>query len=788
MPEKRIIVLILGIILIAVVLSYFILEILGLEPNQDIFKFGKNTLVRYYVCSLAICTEGCDAGSLTEEICLENNSVTHECDLWCNKLCSNEFGSDCVNKGDCCGTKWNLTVSLGSNVYLKGCDEIQKVGGVFDTQDKTYITEVYDIIKKLFPNLVTENKWGLVFLPIGEDCHRGMIAGDGVEHSPGLIFERNESYTWYEAFKTWEWKIKGTGGIFVDPVESRQEWGCYDRNVPVDWGIISGFLSEDAPGLYQCMFRGDINMWADWQGEDFRGGKCADVYFNSTLTESGEFKIDAWRSAGEECDGVDWCERIKLEETAEYTVKISNYLGSGKKFLLNSIPTPADPDPDCKFYEGTTEINDIFVDNGDFKEFTMECNPPDTLTYNIKITAEPTVGYTAETTDVRLEVVDFELTVFPGSTDVKKNDGFDFILEVKNSLGVGESFDLDYEVKDSGGNDASGKVVCDPFTIDPLPVPDGNGGLGNSQTWCYDSVGVVDNYKITFKATCDGVTKPFTVDFNVKDECDCLCLDPDCKGCVRCSGGFICKNGEKKQDNEDTGDIYCCDDKGTGDCTAYNGATNVGAFCSGSSNVFWTCNHAAQSCTNDKCVWSEDECGKTAEYTQGDCDGHCYNTGCKLCKCGTGPDDLLTPFCDPVGVGCNECIVCDWGGTQYEHVCDAGTDITHVSFGYWDASQGTIKWGGLKACCDGYDCPDWYCYNPTNCELPGTSCWACAMSLEWIGGAWDGIPQEFRCQDSGVNQYSCEIYPYPIPFYTYDTLNDCQIDCKDLWETLSPVG
>ena len=118
--------LIIGAILIAVVAAYFIFKVLGLQPEKDIFPKDKETLVRYYACSLAICTHGCNwldpdsPGYGGHSICLDNDTFTHECKLWCHKVCRNRFGS-CSNPGDCCGPQHNLSVSLKGKPLFRGC-------------------------------------------------------------------------------------------------------------------------------------------------------------------------------------------------------------------------------------------------------------------------------------------------------------------------------------------------------------------------------------------------------------------------------------------------------------------------------------------------------------------------------------------------------------------------------------------------------------------------------------------------------------------------------------------
>jgi len=108
-------------LIVIAVCAYLILRVFGYRPGLE-FPKGKVTLVRYYACSLAICTHGCEDGSIVERICLDNDTFTHECNLWCHDVCRDSFGS-CDEPGDCCGPQWNLTVSLMEKVPLIGCIE-----------------------------------------------------------------------------------------------------------------------------------------------------------------------------------------------------------------------------------------------------------------------------------------------------------------------------------------------------------------------------------------------------------------------------------------------------------------------------------------------------------------------------------------------------------------------------------------------------------------------------------------------------------------------------------------
>jgi hypothetical protein len=464
-----------------------------------------------------------------------------------------------------------------------------------------------------------------------------------------------------------------------------------------------------------------------------------------------DFEITAWASGGKACNGDDLCEKIDTGETAIYTVRIINYLGTGKDFYLTNSHSPEDPN--CKFYKDGSEIYDIFVKSDEVEEFTMECLPSQAGTYNIWIQADPS-GYLPKGIDVKLILLDFELVVSPEELERLRGEEAKYNVKITNNIDV-TTFTLSATCTDC----SSDEVTC---TIDStLNVPIG-GEDSTVMTCVSKSDCPEDEYKIEVTATAGGIFDSDSVYLKVKVKCECdgyNCKDENCEGCVRCpwgATGFICKDGVEIRDDLDVDRKCCIDD----DCSQ--------TFCSKNDPLsgFYYCYYdTTPTCDAETniCGWDNwEECGGD----RGECRGFCEPTGCTLCKCGTGPDDKDV-FCK---ADCTGCRVCSWSGTQPEHVCNEGDDVTNALTENWhelSINTGYIVGGRKKGCCLDTDCPDWYCF-----DRDGTgSIWEC-----WIRASDDGserIPQ--KCYNYVGPQpevmWICDGYDYPI---FYNSLDECR--------------
>ncbi len=415
-----------GVLFYAAFLKIPVPGVCGLFPSE------KEDLVRHYACSLAICTKGCNWVE-NNEICLERDCTTEECKEWCYSYCE-KWG----NPDRACGYGYYMEVPLEQNVALKGCDRKYLDWGIWaGTSDMHYLTEIYDMIKSLFPTLITEDEDGFQFELLDDGCR-----GVGGFYHPGLIFDKTEIYRWDSPRFVWhEWPIKGTGGIFLDPVESMRSFGCIDTSVPVYWGIPVP-VYETAPGYYQCFFKGNLKIWSEYkEGSD----GCGDVWINTSYPPPATFRVEVTPCDGKDrCNGK--CERIRLNEEACFDVKVINDLGTGTDFNLEMDCT----DGPCESVGCSEPCTDKFEENrlsvGQGKEGTtqLKFTPTATGGYKIWVYANPTAAYDVETDVVELRVVDFKVELSPNRREVQENENGVFRVDIDNQLDLDATFDLSY--------------------------------------------------------------------------------------------------------------------------------------------------------------------------------------------------------------------------------------------------------------------------------------------------------------------------------------------------------
>jgi len=509
MVEMRVIVrVILALILIVVVVTGILYIVFGLKPDvSSVFYPGRETLVRYYACSLAICTRGCEDGSAVEKICLEKDLVTEDCNLWCDQLCEREFG-DCP-AGECCGPLYNLTLTLEKEAPLMGCYAVE--GTMGDTSERElpelsiggFISRVMkyftgSIVATLVNHYYAEAHYWMKKLPYMaepsevNDCFYLPTP----EYYPGGRYYLGIIHDHIDV-------SLGAGSIILDPAESHEKFGCYDEAVPLNPDDLIHRQTMDAPGFYRCKFvPGSLKIWAE-EKED----GCADVRINSTLKGDWLFTIECTEPMGP----LGCLARVKPEETAEYTIKIENYLGTGSEFDLGWGESTKKVD--CKFFEDSEEISSIYVENGDFKEFKLSCSSTETGDYTVLISAERP-GKFPETTSVEFRVVDFDFWVTPEEEDeIGKSESKTYTIWIKNELGKDVDFILSKTITVEDG----GSLDCE--LAGSLHV--GDGETDNTPMVCNkDHDANEGKYKISVEATGDGITEDPEIRYLSVTECE----------------------------------------------------------------------------------------------------------------------------------------------------------------------------------------------------------------------------------------------------------------------------
>jgi len=112
----QIIIVFILIVLIVIAFYPYIAEMLDLyNPLLE----GKYKLVRYYACSLAICTKGCGKTEVGN-ICVDYDAVKRECKDGgtCQDICDDQFGGS-SEPGEFCGENYKINLPLEKSTVGK---------------------------------------------------------------------------------------------------------------------------------------------------------------------------------------------------------------------------------------------------------------------------------------------------------------------------------------------------------------------------------------------------------------------------------------------------------------------------------------------------------------------------------------------------------------------------------------------------------------------------------------------------------------------------------------------
>jgi len=425
----------------------------GLPYVCEIFRNPKEDLVRYYACSLALCTHGCpsneDEDHVVNEICLEQDCTTKECINPCYSYCETPptswpaRDSRWDDPGGICGKSYDMDLSLEQE-ELKGCYDIDVDINIWGSdQGWSYITEVYDVMKKLFPDFFYFDSEGLHYELIDDNCNRKREVGNENQYYPGLIFDKIEKLVWYEPrWQRNEWEIKGTGGIFLKSDELGGVIRCID--VPVEHTIIDIFgveipTSTDAPGYYSCLLRGGLKIWSDYkEGSD----GCGDVWIGISDPGPGTFDLEVTPRE----------KTVRAGEPADFDVKIKNRLGSGSSFFLSISSCSYNEGGDCDSSnlgcdlgcESSFTSSSLEIANGNSDSSTLTLTPIENGKYEITVNARPTAAYGSKPATITLNVVDLSVTLTPYENNVQADKIGHYTVTVNNLLEFEDDFDLSY--------------------------------------------------------------------------------------------------------------------------------------------------------------------------------------------------------------------------------------------------------------------------------------------------------------------------------------------------------
>ncbi len=467
------------------------LFVFGLPWIENTILYPERTkLIRYYACSLAICTKGCDGtdpDNIVDRICLENYTDTETCDVECKSICQN-WGSP--GPDTACGRNYPIELSLQGKgplggVIMKG---VYRVWYKSLIQGCVFCSDAADIIDFM--------KYGRV-APCRPEGYKYIEVPQGLMNIIGFplsitgSFAETSSAGRYPDFPEPDELLGsgcgtglfggivdasrndiGEGAILLDQGVAREAFGCFPQS-PYD-DIFASSLCNVGDTYYQCDFKGRLYLW----GTKTTSG-CADVTINSTPPEPGEFWVEVEpvsppdRIVGKKV-------MVTLDEEAIYTVTIHNSLGTGADFTLEfglaDEISSYGPNPVCQF-SSTSET----VFSGETRIVELRClasSDPSELSDDDRedlVSGEKwidvmvsTPAYGSRNDQALLEVVDLRLDVWVSGNKpietITKDIGVDaeYTVEIRNNFNTQEDFDLSYIPNDPS-------VTCD-FDLNPLTV------------------------------------------------------------------------------------------------------------------------------------------------------------------------------------------------------------------------------------------------------------------------------------------------------------------------------
>jgi len=744
---------------IVILLCYFYFKGYIVPLDTGLPK-DKETLVRYYACSLALCTHGCGSEEVNS-ICLYNDSVTHECKkvpgtgyAWCSDFCDNPpsdwpypapDGADIV-----CGPNWPLTLPLTGDVYLN-CYEDYFITGVSGGGSDFYHYRTdkgvpyYDelVKKENFPIIMGPSSLWSTSSPSGEILDDN-CANKNLNPSWECSYSYDIKRYFFPGILRKEGDVKnpwcsrtgkiGVGMIYMDNLQSVEKYGCIG-----DCKLVPG----ERFGYERCKIHGELKMWSLWKSEG-----CADVFFNSSIGSTPKFTFDVHRSAGmEECKGVpsDKCQTIYKNDEAIFDADILNELGTDSYFTLtitsykhidiNGIDRGEDGTLGCTLpCEGNFVPNSksFVVENGDTGTSVLKLKPTDVGTYEIYVKAAKPDNYDSQENLISIKVIDFDLWfTIRQDSDVEKDEySEDFYIRLWNRLDESKDFILNY--------DCNGPGVCDcinsvgqPFDGTVLTVDSND--IGGTTIKCKSPT--PGDYDITVEATTDGDTKSTTEHDTSDGNYGEVYLHV-----IECGGNIQLDISH----SSGCGDCVWTDESFNLEASGVNGCKDWAVtFTSGGGNV-GQCLPGAWDGSTCQITTSKDTAGTYTYWVHIDInrDGDTNDVGEEdsdvidvvvkpsYCKATCGPSErCCSDDCDTM-IGCE---ICGPYGSR-QGVCDDGKFYGY--YGVYYKELLILEEASILApipCCVDADCPTYYCScvsDFSDCEDSGNTVhtWTCNLA------------------------------------------------------------
>jgi len=399
-------------IFIATIIVIFIIAALvfpafsNMLPLENPFLQGKDAFIRYYACSLAICTQGCNWLS-SNDICLKRN-IWGNCTMTCKtEICDKQPGfGNCGNKGMCCNETYSIYLPLKGNARFS----VEKVynWGTGPISIDFVGTEIHQIMDKLNKS-PKEKKPQFPLNILSPSCPFFTATRSKAE---GTFYKMGND----DPFQIRDWSQ--TGAIYMLPDQAEPYFTCIDYDKDL--------------GYSECTFKGYLQIYSLDPNKD----NCADVVvINGQDPFTGDFAFYATNGG---------MAKIPIDHTSPIALYILNGLGFSETFTMQVIsPLPAGIT--CDFGgEDTTKINGLQDTKVGTPNVPLTCKPtalPPPGGFEVWVKAWD--GTKTHAIKLKIDVGNFELTlVSPSPLIINAGNSGSFIFDLTNTIGIDVTFQL----------------------------------------------------------------------------------------------------------------------------------------------------------------------------------------------------------------------------------------------------------------------------------------------------------------------------------------------------------
>jgi len=453
-------------IFIATIIVIFIIAALvfpsfsNMLPLENPFLQGKDAFIRYYACSLAICTQGCNwlssnSNGISNDICLKRN-IWGNCTMTCkSEICDKQPGfGNCGNKGSCCNDTYSIYLSLKGNARFWSKNEyIPSISppSLYGRMSVSFgfpavyaqagsvlhaLTEIDNILENFNKK---EKKPGFpVNIMSGGDCQLtpARFFSD-IPIPPYLIISKKYGLFYKmgneDPNKINDWSQRGS--IYMLPNQAEPWFTCF--------GYDSDF------GYSECTFKGYLQIYS-W---DPNNDNCADVVvINGQDPFTGDFRFYADNEGKA---------KIPIDHTGPIALYILNGLGFSETFTMQIIK-PLPEGITCDFNGEDTTVLNVEDTKVGAPDVPLTCKPtalPPAGGFEVWVKAWD--GTKTQAVKLKIDVGDFKLTLAsPSPLIINVGNSGSFIFDLTNTIGIDVTFQLTMKQTLSGTQSIDNNVGC----------------------------------------------------------------------------------------------------------------------------------------------------------------------------------------------------------------------------------------------------------------------------------------------------------------------------------------